>query len=886
MAKQNFGYIDPSSQSISLSNDYSARYSAEIIAYAEQLKGMHENDTINAKDSHGNTVTKKGSEVYTDIYYLEYARKYFILNNKKAWAGIIEKFGFNSDQPRNIEWSKYSYEEIIQMENAGFSIPQEIIEWAHGQQETDIMSYVVIADEANVESQDNTTEIASNSDPNEIAKIAKSYLVKVDKASSVAEKAVEKVRDNKNSIEALNSKKSLLKKLFNNEEKLYRKWKALDDKYQANNISASELLQYKKLTKQLKNGQNERFDSEQDVQLLDNFLDSIDAAKKESQNVNNISQEATVAGIDRSEYDKTFSSMAQTGKNANIASLNNNNISFDEVASELSKEITNLEDTEEELALDKEEVQEEFPEIISEDGEINNNVEAQDPQTSETAQDPTETVDEGAKADTKAEIDKQEEVKSRKTENKNTGLAVTSSLAAMDPGINPDSMYGFFLPRLTEPTTALAMTLLTAAYRHSLENHDKDVKTDSKILRKSSSIVEKVIKKLEKDTAQKEKQVDTDSAKEEKITQQIQEIQTTSKQEEEQAIQTVQEEAMQAQAETVQPTENSEVGISEVTEPKEPETQPVKANVLQDVPVETSSAEETDKLTGELEALSNDKKSLVKDIRKSIITAKKQEKLTTSIVNKLHPKNTDFTAEAKALKEKGVLTSFCGAYALSIGAGNLASSIILTSVASGLMSNPISAAFGARLMLKSLKWFGISAAQLIVGAITASEGRKSIESADSALAQSKETETSIKSGEASAQNANKSLDGVTKTVAQLEKAETGSQNSQAQPETSSNVTPVEAPAQTTSPENAETQEPSQIIIPEQPEDINASEEENEEPTIAASASVNVSAAKGADTTDKSERKLTRFNNDSIIESRKKQKKVLKVSAASGGNVKK
>lgn len=70
------------------------------------------------------------------------------------------------------------------------------------------------------------------------------------------------------------------------------------------------------------------------------------------------------------------------------------------------------------------------------------------------------------------------------------------------------------------------------------------------------------------------------------------------------------------------------------------------------------------------------------------------------------------------------------------------------------------------------------------------------------------------------------------------------------------------------------------------EEINARISDNEEKddsNIIAAASSNASAniVKTTNTDDKLTRKLSRFNNDSIIESRKKMKKVQAVSAASG-----
>ena len=60
-------------------------------------------------------------------------------------------------------------------------------------------------------------------------------------------------------------------------------------------------------------------------------------------------------------------------------------------------------------------------------------------------------------------------------------------------------------------------------------------------------------------------------------------------------------------------------------------------------------------------------------------------------------------------------------------------------------------------------------------------------------------------------------------------------------------------------------------------------EENDHSNIIAAASSNASAniVNTTNTDDKLTRKLSRFNNDSIIESRKKMKKVQAVSAASG-----
>ena len=71
---------------------------------------------------------------------------------------------------------------------------------------------------------------------------------------------------------------------------------------------------------------------------------------------------------------------------------------------------------------------------------------------------------------------------------------------------------------------------------------------------------------------------------------------------------------------------------------------------------------------------------------------------------------------------------------------------------------------------------------------------------------------------------------------------------------------------------------------EVPAVVNEEDDETSEDTniLAASASTNANVNATTITDDKADRKLSRFNMDSIIESKKKKKKVLAVSAAKGG----
>ena len=100
---------------------------------------------------------------YSDQYYLDYA-------SRMSYIGMVERFS----EPRakrisecpiqNPDWQGYSYEEIIEMENNGVEIPQDVILWAHAQQESDIVAYDIIETEQNSDDNSSTEEVTNGFD--------------------------------------------------------------------------------------------------------------------------------------------------------------------------------------------------------------------------------------------------------------------------------------------------------------------------------------------------------------------------------------------------------------------------------------------------------------------------------------------------------------------------------------------------------------------------------------------------------------------------------------------------------------------------------------------------------------------------------------------------
>lgn len=110
-------------------------------------------------------------------------------------------------------WQGYSYEEIIQMENNGVKIPQEVLLWAHAQQESDIVSYEIIESEALNDNNTSTGEISNSSDINTLLKNAQIYTVKSTSAQKTAEEDAERYSELSTQAKKFNLKTKILTKM-------------------------------------------------------------------------------------------------------------------------------------------------------------------------------------------------------------------------------------------------------------------------------------------------------------------------------------------------------------------------------------------------------------------------------------------------------------------------------------------------------------------------------------------------------------------------------------------------------------------------------------------------------------------------------------------------
>ncbi len=99
--------IDSTKGTAPIDEQYTEGYSQDIIDLAMQYKGSY------------------GSK-YSDEFYLQYASRALSISSLKVSASHIAGNAANL-AIQDPEWAGYSYEEIIQMENNGYKIPQEVL---------------------------------------------------------------------------------------------------------------------------------------------------------------------------------------------------------------------------------------------------------------------------------------------------------------------------------------------------------------------------------------------------------------------------------------------------------------------------------------------------------------------------------------------------------------------------------------------------------------------------------------------------------------------------------------------------------------------------------------------------------------------------------------
>lgn len=812
---------------------------------------------------------------YSDEYYLNYS-------SRDSYIRMVENFSESKRTNaamcavQDPNWQGYSYEEIIQMENNGVKIPQEVLLWAHAQQESDIVSYEIIESEALNDNNTSTGEISNSSDINTLLKNAQIYTVKSTSAQKTAEEDTERYSELSTQAKKIQSEnKNTYKNELEKISKLTKEWKQLDTKNKNGTLNSSEKNRYNELSKTINSESNNNNKKEVafNEKELDELLSSMSGLSEKTTENTKIADETIQASEALSNKIKTYNTQQQKYTVQGVISSGpldspiseTNSFSIESVSMEAGKNLENQSNETdailtEDSNLEVKEFAKEYSRKAKEAVKSSNN---------STSKSNNETDTTTSETETKTEEPEQEKTK---TFTVNPAVGVTPSITAT-------------------ATTIRSMNDLSTNKNNVEEIHNSLVQSQEKAT-KNAKNVKKEEKKAEKEHTTNEKKIEAKENELEAIKQQqADNVKSTS----EQVVE-------EPKADT--PDEEKNPPQTPVVDNKEGEQEAIVNEI-----VTVLNADE--KLKGTANSQNMKLKQSVSSNDKTTETLEKQNKA-------LDKRNSNAKTVATNTTLTGTMTVTAGALSIGVGTPMMAS------------LNPVTAAWGAKLVQEGIKETVAGTGAIVTGEISLGVSGDVGENI-------KDFNSTVKSAKLTNKTQSKQIKETTNTLREIGQLEV-SENMQTataegatttkKPEKTTTSKTVKVPEkeepivdqtkeitplqevedtnnteQTTKP-NSQTS-PSKVAasqIAEKPltdnekieiikeeysdEEINArisDNEENDDSNIIAAASSNASAniVKTTNTDDKLTRKLSRFNNDSIIESRKKMKKVQAVSAASG-----
>lgn len=812
---------------------------------------------------------------YSDEYYLNYS-------SRDSYIRMVENFSESKRTNaamcavQDPNWQGYSYEEIIQMENNGVKIPQEVLLWAHAQQESDIVSYEVIESEALNDDNTSTGEISNSSNINALLKNAQIYTVKSTSAQKTAEEDAERYSELSTQAKKIQSEnKNTYKDELEKISKLTKEWKQLDTKNKNGTLNSSEKNRYNELSKTInsENNNNNKKEVAFNEKELDELLSSMSGLSEKTTENTKIAAETIQASEALSNKIKTYNSQQQKYTVQGVISSGpldspiseTNSFSIESVSMEAGKNLENQSNETdailtEDSNLEVKEFAKEYSRKAKEAVKSSNN---------STSKSDNETDTTTSETETKTEEPEQEKTK---TFTVNPAVGVTPSITAT-------------------ATTIRSMNDLSTNKNNVEEIHNSLVQSQEKAT-KNAKNVKKEEKKAEKEHTTNEKKIEAKENELEAIKQQqADNVKSTS----EQVVE-------EPKADT--PDEEKNPPQTPVVDNKEGEQEAIVNEI-----VTVLNADE--KLKGTANSQNMKLKQSVSSNDKTTETLEKQNKA-------LDKRNSNAKTVATNTTLTGTMTVTAGALSIGVGTPMMAS------------LNPVTAAWGAKLVQEGIKETVAGTGAIVTGEISLGVSGDVDENI-------KDFNSTVKSAKLTNKTQSKQIKETTNTLREIGQLEV-SENMQTataegatttkKPEKTTTSKTVKVPEkeepvvdqtkeitplqevedtnnteQTTKP-NSQTS-PSKVAasqIAEKPltdnekieiikeeysdKEINArisDNEENDDSNIIAAASSNASAniVKTTNTDDKLTRKLSRFNNDSIIESRKKMKKVQAVSAASG-----
>ena len=814
---------------------------------------------------------------YTDEFYLNYSSGLSYINMVNR-LGAPQEARSSMYAIQDPHWQGYSYEEIIQMENNGVKIPQDVLLWAHAQQESDVVSYEVIESEALNDDNSSTGEISDSADINVLLKNAQINTVKANSAQKIVEENSEKYKELSTQAKKIKEKNSSSKKSeIDKFAKLSNEWKQLDIKNKNGTLSESEKLKYTELSKTLsaENSSSNKKELAFNDRELDELLSSMKGLSEKTSENTKIASETIQASEALSNKNKTYNTSSQQYKIQGVlgaGSFDNpisgtNSFSIENVSMEAGK---NLEaQTNETKAVLTDEANLDVKEFAKE--------------YSRSVKDAVKNTNNSSKVDDNVEAVTQSDSKSKTNDSKEekTNSFTVVAKAGFEPAV-----------------VAAATTTLSIA---DLLINQNNVKDSQSSLEKAQQKTEKEAKKVQKEEKTTEKEHDKN---EKKVVEKETELKTIQEQKQTEAEATVSQQVKE------DPKVEDDSNL-------QPQVVPEEDNAEQEVILN-----EIKVVTSQDENLKNKANVQNMKLKQSVSSDDKLAKLLNTQNKGLSKRNNNAQEVATKTLITGTITTVDGILNITTGTPMLAS------------VNPTAVATGTKLVHDGTKEIVAGSAAIAVGGVGIGVSssvndnirdfsdviKSSTQTNKAQSKQVKETTTSLKamgiinvvdSGDSDNDSSKQTVKNMpvagekNSSTLKKDQAQENEEESFAPEKNTQDETP-KLQAVVPDSEKGKPTEQSKVVQSEQSEekelsdaevisiikdvytdeeiDAKISDDSDEDSNIvAASASINAGSniVKSTNTDDKLSRKLSRFNNDSIIESRKKMKKVQAVSASSG-----
>lgn len=815
---------------------------------------------------------------YTDEFYLNYS-------SRMSYINMVNRLGAPQEARSSMyaiqdpHWQGYSYEEIIQMENNGVKIPQDVLLWAHAQQESDVVSYEVIESEALNDDNSSTGEISDSADINALLKNAQINTVKANSAQKIVEENSEKYKELSTQAKKIKEKNSSSKKSeIDKFAKLSNEWKQLDIKNKNGTLSESEKLKYTELSKTLsaENSSSNKKELAFNERELDDLLSSMKGLSEKTSENTKIASETIQASEALSNKNKTYNTSSQQYKIQGVlgaGSFDNpisgtNSFSIENVSMEAGKNLeAQTNETKavltDEANLDVKEFAKEYSRSVKDAVKNTNNSTSKSNNETDTTQ---SSKVENNTAEPEEEKTKTYKVKVKASEKTALKATATTILSMADLLINQANV---------------------SETKDSVEKSQKKTTKEAKKVQKEEKTTEKEHDKNEKKVVEKETE-----------------------------LKTIQEQK-QTEAEATVSQQVKEDPKVEDDSNLQPQVVPEEDNAEQEVILN-----EIKVVTSQDENLKNKANVQNMKLKQSVSSDDKLAKLLNTQNKGLSKRNNNAQEVATKTLITGTITTVDGVLNITTGTPMLAS------------VNPTTVATGTKLVHDGTKEIVAGSAAIAVGGVGIgvsssvndnirdfSDVIKSSTQTNKAQAkQVKETTTSLKamgiinvvdSGDSDNDSSKQTVKNMpvagekNSSTLKKDQAQENEEESFAPEKNTQDETP-KLQAVVPDSEKGKPTVQSKVVKSEQSEekelsdaevisiikdvytdaeiDAKISDDSDEDSNIvAASASINAGSniVKSTNTDDKLSRKLSRFNNDSIIESRKKMKKVQAVSASSG-----